>query len=263
MKATVNGIRLAYSERGREHANTLLLVHGFPVDRHLWDAQLAGLSSQVHVVAPDLRGAGASAVPPGPYTVDQYAADLVALLDHLAIRKTVLAGLSMGGYIALAFWRRYPERVQALILCDTRAEPDSEQGRANRDAAIKKVQQEGVEALADEQMRLLLAPASQADTRLAGRARAMMVAQPAPGVVAALGALRERPDSQPTLPTIAVPTLVLVGAEDKVTPPEQARAMRDAIPAARLAIIPGAGHFSPLERPRGVNRALVRFLSDL
>ncbi len=263
MFADINGIRLAYSDRGQRQPNALLLIHGFPLDRHLWDAQLGGLSDQVRVIAPDLRGAGDSAVPSGPYRVDQYADDLAALLDHLNIGRAVVGGLSMGGYVAFAFWRRHPERVRALALLDTRAEPDTPEGKANRDAAIAAVQRDGPESFARAQMGKYLAPDSFADTRLAGRALAMMASQPVEGIINTLYCLRDRPDSRPTLPTITVPTLIVVGEEDQVTPSVMARAMADSIPDVRLLTVPRAGHLSPMEQPRAVNRVLRVFLANL
>lgn len=263
MYAEVNGIRLAYSDRGRKHGEVLLLVHGFPLDRRLWDAQLAGLAAQVRVVAPDLRGHGRSEVPPGPYTMADHADDLAALLDHLRIGRAVVAGLSMGGYVALAFWRRHAARVRALILADTRAEADSVAARAGRDAAIARVQQTGAAAYAEEMLPRLLAPGSLADPALAGAARRMMAAQPVPGIVGALGGLRERADSRPTLPTITVPVLVLVGEADVLTPPADAQIMAAAIRAARLMVIPAAGHLTPMENPRAFNAAVRGFLSQI
>ena len=261
--ATVNGVRLAYAERGRRHDTTLILIHGFPLDRHLWDAQLAGLASSAHVLAPDLRGHGGSEIAPGPYSMDGHADDIAALLDHLGIQKAIVAGLSMGGYIAFAFWRRYPERVRALALLDTRADPDSPEARANRDASVTRVKSCGAEAFAGDMLPRLLSPASQADARLAGRALAQMAAQPVPGIVADLLALRDRPDSRPTLPSITVPVLVVAGEADQLTPPSVAHGMAQAMPDARVAIIPGAGHLSPLENPRAVNAALRRFIASL
>jgi 3-oxoadipate enol-lactonase len=263
MYATVNGIRMAYRDRGRGREMTLLLIHGFPLDSRLWDAQVAGLSSLVRVIAPDLRGSGRSAVPPGPYSVDQYAGDLVGLLDALAIRRAVVAGLSMGGYIAFALWRRHPERVLALVLADTRAEPDNPQARANRDTAIARVREIGPAAFAEEMLSRIMAPANVDDPLIKGRALRMMAAQPADGIVGALCALRDRPDSRTLLPGITVPALVIVGREDSLTTPAEARAMADAIPAARIVEVPRAGHLSPLENPRAVNAALRAFLGEV
>ena len=263
MLAQVNGLRLAYGDRGREHERVLLLVHGFPLDRRLWAAQVGALATMTRVITPDLRGHGKSEIVPGPFTMDQHADDLAVLLDRLKIRRAVVAGLSMGGYVAFAFWRRYPARVQGLILADTRAEPDSASARAGRDAAMDRVQQTGAAAYADEMLPRLLAPDSLADGKIAGAARKMMAEQPVEGIVGALGGLRDRADSRPTLPTITVPTLVIAGEADAITPPADARAMAAAIPGARLVVIPKAGHLSPLENPRAFNTAVRAFLRGL
>jgi pimeloyl-ACP methyl ester carboxylesterase len=263
MYATVNGVRLAYSDRGQRHKTALLLIHGFPLDHRLWEAQSRGLSALVRVIAADLRGCGRSEVPAGPYSVEQHAADLAALLDYLEVRRAVVAGLSMGGYVALAFWRRHAERVQGLALLDTRAEPDAPPARAARDAAAARAQEIGAETFAQELLPRLLAPVSLARPRVVKRALAMMAAQPVEGIVRTLGALRDRPDSRPTLPTITVPALVLTGEADTLTPPADSAAMAAAIPHARQVIVPGAGHLSPLENPRAVNAALRKFLLSL
>ena len=263
MYAKVNGVRLAYADRGQHHDTTLLLIHGFPLDHHLWDGQLAALSSLVRVVAPDMRGHGRSEVPPGPYSMEGHADDMVGLLDRLDVRRVIVAGLSMGGYIAFALWRRHPERVQALILADTRAEPDSPQAKASRDTAIAGVQQRGAAAYAREMLPRLLGSSSLVNPQIAERAFRIMASQPVQGTVEALKALRDRPDSRSTLPAISVPALVLVGQEDALTPPSEAEAMAKAIPDAGIAVIPRAGHLSPLENARAVNRVLRRFLQEL
>jgi 3-oxoadipate enol-lactonase len=263
MYATVNGIRMAYRDRGRGHQTTLLLIHGFPLDGRLWSAQLSGLASMTRVIVPDLRGCGRSDAPPGHYTMDQYAADLVALLDSLGVLHAVVGGLSMGGYIAFALWRRHPERVRALVLADTRAEPDSPQGRANRDATAARIREIGPAAFAAEMLPRLVAPAGMENPHRKTDALRMMAAQPVEGLIGALGAMRDRPDSRELLYGISVPTLVLVGSEDGLTPPADARAMAGAIPGARVVEAPGSGHLSPLENPRAVNAALRRFLLEV
>jgi len=260
MFAQVNGLRLAYGDRGREHETALLLVHGFPLDRRLWAAQVDPFANMTRVISPDLRGHGRSQVVPGPFTMEQHADDLAALLDHLKVRQTVVAGLSMGGYVAFAFWRRYPKRVRGLILADTRAEPDGAAAQAGRDAAMVTVQQMGAAAYADEMLPRLLAPANLADAKIAGAALKMMAEQPVEGIIGALGGLRDRTDSRDTLPTITVPTLVIAGDVDVITPPADARALTAAIPGARLVVIPKAGHLSPLENPRAFNAAVRTFL---
>jgi 3-oxoadipate enol-lactonase len=263
MYMLVNDIHLAYGDYGKGHETTLLLIHGFPLDRRLWAAQARGFSNLARVVAPDLRGHGKSEVTPGPLTMDQHADDLAALLDHLKIRRAVVGGLSMGGYITLAFWRRYPERVRGLILADTRAEPDSAAAQAGRSAAMARVQQTGAAAYADEMLPRLLASGNLANPKIVGAVRTIMAEQPAAGIVGALGGLRDRADSRATLPTITVPTLVIVGEADGITPPADAGAMAAQIPGARLAVIPNAGHLSPLENPRAFNTAVRAFLRQL
>ncbi len=263
MYATVNGVHIAFSDRGQRHDPVLLLVHGFPLDRRMWAPQLAGLSSQARVIAPDLRGFGRSEAPPGPLTMDQHADDLAALLDHLGVGQAVVAGLSMGGYVAFAFWRRHSQRVRALALLDTRADPDSPQARAGRDASAAKVREAGSSAIVREMLPRLMAPRNLGDERIAGRALAIMAGQGAAGIIGALAGLRDRVDSRPTLSTITVPTLVLVGEEDALTPPADAAAMAATIPAAHLVAIPRAGHLSTLESPRAVNSALRAFLAHL
>jgi pimeloyl-ACP methyl ester carboxylesterase len=227
----------------------------------MWQAQLAGLSDDVRVIAPDLRGHGRSELPPGPCSMDEYADDLAGLLGRLDVGKAIVAGLSMGGYVAFALWRRHPERVSALALVDTRAEPDSPQAQEARDAAAARVRQIGATAYADEMLPRLLAPSSLTDPRICRRAGEIMASQPVDGTISALGALRDRPDSRPTLPTITVPTLVMVGENDAVTPPVDAERMAAAIPGARFEVVPRAGHLSPLENPRRVNRLLREFVS--
>ena len=263
MFAQVNDLRLAYGDRGREHERALLLVHGFPLDRRLWAAQAGAFGTIARVITPDLRGHGKSTIVPGPFTMDQHADDLAALLDYLKIRRAVVAGLSMGAYVAFAFWRRYPGRVRGLILADTRAEPDSAAARAGRDAAMAKVQQIGAAAYVDEMLPRLLAPDSLADGKIVGAARKMMTEQPVAGIIGALGGLRDRPDSRATLPTITVPALVIAGEADVVTPPADAQAMAAAIPGARLAVIPKAGHLTPMENPRAFNAVVRAFLCGL
>ena len=260
MYATINGTRLAYAERGLRHDTSLLLIHGYPLNRHLWDAQLTGLSGAAHVIAPDLRGSGDSPATPGPCSMDQFADDLAGLLDHLNIERAILAGLSMGGYIAFAFWRRHAARVRALALVDTRAEPDNPQARAGRDTSADFARREGAEALARQMLPRLLAPDNFANATLAGRALAIMTVNPVDGLVCDLQAMRDRPDSRPLLAQISVPTLVITGEADQVTPPADGQALAEAIPGARQVIIPNAGHLSPLENTRAVNRALRAFV---
>lgn len=260
-RVAVDGADLAVEVRGEGRA--VLFVHGFPLDRTMWRHQLAGLSRWKRI-APDLRGVGESGPGAGEYTMARYADDLVAVLDAIGVGQAVVCGLSMGGYILFDLLRRYPERVSAAVLCDTRPQADAADARRNRDELAALAVERGADAVGERLLPGLLAPATLADqpevmTQCRDMARRCSVA----GIVGALHAMRERADSTPLLSTIRVPTLVLVGAEDRVTPPAVAEAMAQAIPGARYAVIPGAGHVSPLEQPLATSRALADFLDTV
>jgi len=254
----VGGVTLALDSRGDGPA--LLLLHGFPLDRTLWAHQVATLS-RWRRLAPDLRGAGASDVPSGGYTIPAYADDLVRLLDRLRIERAVVAGLSMGGYVAFEMWRRHRARIVGLILVDTRSEADTAEGRGRRDEMIAAARAGGAAAVAERMLPQLLGRSTQqAQPHLVEQVRGTIERAPVPGLVGALEAMRDRTDSTPLLSTIDVPTLVIVGEEDELTPPAGARAMAAAIPGAALKAIPGAGHLSPLEAPTPVTRVMAEFL---
>ncbi len=261
--ARVNGIEMAYEDIGQPEAPVVVLVHGFPLGRWMWDAQHdAIVSAGYRGILPDLRGLGESTAA-APYSMDQYADDLAALLDHLDIRRVVLGGLSMGGYVAFAFWRRYGRRVRALLLADTRHTADTAEARQNRFRAIEQVRRDGVQSFTDAFADGLLGPTTKAENPvLLDALRRRMAANSVDGVVGALGALAERADSTATLPSIRVPTLVMVGAEDSLAPPAVHEEMRAAIPGSRLVVVPGAGHVSPMEAPSAFNDAFRDFLND-
>jgi pimeloyl-ACP methyl ester carboxylesterase len=249
---------LAYASAGKGPA--LLLIHGFPLNRSLWRRQLAAFSGW-QCIAPDLRGLGRSPGLEPVRGIGQYADDMAALLDALKIRRAVVCGLSMGGYVALEFLRRYPERLLALGLFSTRAEPDSADGKKARDAAITLVEQDGLPALADSMLPKLLGPASA--TGLIRTVRKMIVGSPPAGIIAALRAMRDREDSRPLLGGIRVPTLVLAGRDDTLFPAGTAETLAEAIPGALLTMVERAGHLAPLEQPTPVNKALTAFLGSL
>jgi pimeloyl-ACP methyl ester carboxylesterase len=253
---------IAYEDRGS--GPVLVLLHAFPLDSGMWRAQVMDLAPEYRVIAPDFPGFGGSAVSAG-LTIDS-AADVVAeLLDHLGVNeRVVLGGLSMGGYVALAFARLYPQRLGALILADTKAEPDDEPARAGRDRLIQVATEQGPEAVIEQLLPKLLGATSMAEKpRVAQAVRALAAKQSVEGIVTALKALRERPDAGPGLVHVSVPTLVLVGDEDSITPPEKARRLAETIPNARLVTIPGAGHLSNLENEAVFNASTKEFLSSL
>jgi len=268
MQIDVRGRRVGYDDTGGSRV-PLVLLHGFPLDRTIWSAQVRGLADVARVVAPDLRGFGESAGAPGRpgvagTTMDDYAADVAALLDALDLPRAVVGGVSMGGYVAMAFHRAFAGRLRGLVLVDTRAGPDSAEARAARDASAALARAEGVSAVAAQSIGKMLTPENaRPDAPMRRALSDLMGAQPVEGVVAALGAIRDRPDSGPSIARIAVPTLVVCGIEDALIPPTESEALRDAIPGARLALIPGAGHLPNFEQPEAFNRVVRTFLASI
>lgn len=264
MKATINGLELAYDDTGS--GTPVLFIHGFPHDRSLWDEQVSALSTHVRCIAPDLRGFGESSTD-GPYSVDQYADDLASLLKHLSIEHAVICGLSMGGYIAMAMWRRHRDMVMALVLCDTKAGADTEEARKKRNDLIATAEREGSAKVAELQLPGMVGKTTrERRPDIVERARVMMERAPVAGIVGALTALRDRPDSRESLGSVNVPTLVIVGDEDALTPVSEAEGIVAALsPAAKakLEIVQGSGHASCMERPAAVTHALADFLATL
>lgn len=254
-------LELAYDEAGS--GLPLLFIHGWPHNRTLWSAQLSGLSTHARCLAPDLRGFGGSTVS-GPYSVAQYADDLVAFLDSLGIDRAVVCGLSMGGYVAMAMLRHHRDRVRALILTSTRATADTPEAREKRMRLIAYVREQGVEALASRQLRAMVG-----ETTFTSRPepleelRRLMADAPLEGVVGGLQAMADRPDSTALLATLETPTLVIGGAEDTFTSPAELGAMAAGIPNARLELIATAGHVCAFERPAAFNHLVSEFLERL
>lgn len=261
-RAEVNGLEMAYADEGQ--GEVILLVHGFPFDHTQWAPQIAAFSGNYRIIAPDLRGHGQSQAPPGPYPMDLFAEDLAALRKHLGVEKVILGGLSMGGYIAFAFSRKYPERVRALILADTRPQADTPEGAKGREDAARAVEKEGTAGAIERLLPKLLTKQSlESRPEIAAQVQTMMERCSPQGWAAAQRGMAQRPDSTPLLSQISVPTLILVGEEDLLTPPEDSRKMHSLIPGSRLEIIPGAAHVTTLEQPQAFNRILSSFLESL
>lgn len=260
MKATIDGVAIEYDVRGEGPA--LLLLHAFPLGLSMWEAQAEALSATHRVVRFDARGFGASAAADGPLTMERIADDGAFLLDHLGIDRATVGGCSMGGYAAFAFVRRHPERLAGLVLQDTRAGADAAEAKANRATLATKVLAEGAAAAAEALLPKLVGETTHRERPdlVAGLRERILATRPQ-AIANALHGLAARADSRETLPTIAVPTLVLVGAEDVLTPPPEAATMAAAIPRARLDVIPRAGHLANLESPAAVNAALRAFLA--
>lgn len=263
MKNKIRGFEMAYEDTGGSGA-PLLLVHGFPLDRTLWAPQVKGLRDMARVIAPDLRGMGESGLPSGDVTVDAYADDLAALLDSLGVKSAIVAGLSMGGYIAFAFYRKFPARVRGLLLANTKAGADSPEGKKGRDDNAVLAREKGAGAIAERMLPKMLTPKSLSERAdLKKSVNDMMARQPVPGVVGALMAMRDRPDSTPTLGTIAVPALVITGAEDTLLPPKESELIRDGIRGAKFVMLEGAAHLSNVEQPDEFNRAVKELLKTV
>lgn len=256
----ISDIRLNVVDRGQ--GPVVLLVHGYPLDHQMWRHQIEELSRDFRVIAPDLRGFGQSNVTPGLVTMQRYADDLVALLEALDARDRVtVCGLSMGGYIAFQFALRHRSRLEKLILCDTKAAADTPEAAKTRVDTAQKVLAEGPQAIVDGMLPKLFALESfdkLADVVKATR-KVMLDTKP-DGIAAALRGMAERPDVTGDLKSIDVPTLVLCGEHDVITPVAEMRAVAEKLPQAQFVLIPGAGHMAPLERPREVNDALRAFL---
>lgn len=267
LRVSVDGADLAVEVRGEGGGTPVLFIHGFPFDRALWRHQLAALSRWKRI-APDLRGAGASSAPADGYSMARYADDLVQVLDALGHRQAVVCGLSMGGYIIFELLRRHPDRVRAAVLCNTKAEADTAEAKRGRDELARVAQRDGTEAVAERLLPKLLARATvAAQPEVVAQVREMIVRTPVPGLVGALRALRDRPDSTATLAAIRVPVLVVAGEDDQIAPPEGMRALAQAIPGegegAQFALIPAAGHLAPLEQPLATSRVVADFLGGL
>lgn len=248
---------LTYEERGS--GPTLLLVHGFPLDSSMWIEQLKGLAKIRTVVAVNLRGHGYTQIDKADgFSMDLFADDLAATIDDLGQQQVDLCGLSMGGYVAMAFLRRHPEKVRTLILADTKAEPDTDEGKAGRDKVAALVREQGMEPLADMLIDKMLSP--DADDAHRASLRRMFLSTPQETAAADAEAMRDRPDSTSDLAGITVPVLWIHGEQDQMMPIDGARATAEKIPGVTFAAIPGGGHMSPMENPQAANTAMTEFL---
>jgi pimeloyl-ACP methyl ester carboxylesterase len=262
VRTHVNGITLAYSDHGT--GLPIVFLHAFPLNRTMWATQEEALSSQFRIITIDLRGHGESDAPLWHYTLDQSADDVRALLDHLAIQQALFAGLSMGGYILFALYRKYAARVRGLILADTRAQADKAEEKAGRFKMAQSAYEQGPPAIADLMIPKLLSPLNvQTKPDLVRHVRAMIEGNQVSGIAGDLMAMAERSDSIPFLTQITCPTQIIVGELDQGTPVSDAKLMAEHIPGSRLAIIPNAAHLANLEQPAAFNQIISSFASDL
>ena len=262
MDEKINGI--AWSDGGLHTGPTVIFIHGFPLDRRMWEPQLEALSKTYRVISYDVRGHGQSDTGDGQYSLEFFVDDLIAGMDHLKIESAVLCGLSMGGYIALRAVERYAERFKGLVLCDTKSESDSDEVKVKRAAAVRKVKKEGVEPFADGFVKTVLTEQSlKTKPELVESVLSMIRGNSPLGISGALLAMAARTDTTAALAKMILPVLILVGEEDRLTPPFVAQAMANRMPNAALHVIPRAAHLSNLENPAVFNEYLLEFLQTL
>lgn len=259
---SVRGINMNYEETGA--GAPVVLLHGFPFNHSMWRGQVEALRRTHRVVTPDLRGHGATSAVGDAATMEEMAQDVAALLDQLEVERATFGALSMGGYVALAFYRLFPHRVRALVLADTRPQADTDEARANREQMAQRALAEGMAAIAETMLPKLLAPATLQDRpEIIARVREMILNTQPEGAAAALRGMARRRDQTSLLSEILAPTLILVGSEDTLTPPADSELMHRKIPGSQLVVIEGAGHVSNIERPTEFNDALTKFLRAL
>lgn len=261
-RARVRGIEMAYDDVGS--GPVVVLLHGYPFNRSMWREQAEFLSSSYRVVTPDLRGLGETPPVGETATMTEMAQDVDALLNELDIRRVMVGGLSMGGYVAMAFYRRFPLRVRALILADTRAQSDTDEARRSRMEQAETILRDGMEAIADGFLSKVLTPATLAEQpHIVARVREMITGTDPRGAAAALQGMAERSDQTFHLPSFLAPALVIVGSLDQLTTPQDAELLHREIRGSRLEVIEGAAHLSNIEHPAAFNHALADFLHTL
>jgi 3-oxoadipate enol-lactonase len=264
LKVRVNGADIAYDDHGI--GQPVIFLHAFPLNRSMWsDVMVALLNEQrFRLVALDWRGFGESEISVDRSTMELLADDVAGLMDVLGMQQAVLCGLSMGGYVAFAFLRKYPERVRGLILADTRPGADNEEGKENREKVARLAEEQGSGTIADLQVpRLLSEYTRQQHPEVVARVQQMIYAATPAGIAAASRGMAERVDSTDLLTRISCPTLVLVGEQDELTPPTVARDYATKIPGVRFATIPQAGHLSILEQPEAFFHVVREFLPGI
>lgn len=256
----IDDINLAYSDVGS--GPPIVLIHGYPFNRSLWNEQVEALSGKYRVVTPDLRGFGDSDSSAGTATMNRMAQDVAELMDQLDIPQAVIGGLSMGGYVVLAFCKQFGPRVKALVLADTRAQADTEEAKKTRAEQAEKALAEGMAGIADAMLPKLLTPDTVSKRpEVVKRIRDMMLKTKPEGAAAALLGMAQRDDQTEFISSLKVPALIIAGREDAITPPSDSEAMHAKIAGSRLVVIENAGHVSNLEQTQQFNDALLAFLA--
>jgi len=261
MKAILNDVAINYNERGMPQGLPVVFIHGFPFSHGMWEPQMNVMPNNIHAIAYDVRGHGASDVGDGQFTIELFVDDLIALLDHLFIKKAILCGLSMGGYIALRTFEKYPDRVCGLILCDTKSEPDTNAAKINRTVTMKAVKAAGVPAFAEDFVKNIFWDKTfERNPNVIAFIKQIICANSPRGICGTLLALGSRTDTTPVLSSIHIPTCIIVGEHDKLTPPSDAQTMHTMIDGSELHILPYAAHMSNLENTQEFNERIMAFL---
>ncbi len=264
MKIHLNGFQINYQERGLPQGLPILFIHGFPFNNTMWSPQMMALPQEYRAISFDVRGHGESDVGDGQYSIEFFVDDAIALLDHLDVRQAVFCGLSMGGYIALRAAERHPERVRALVLCDTRSEADPNEGKVKRASQIKAVKAHGTKTFAESFVKAVFAPETfSSNPKAVAGIQAIIEATSPLAVSGTLLALAARTDTTASLAGLKVPTLILVGEHDTLTPPSASEALHKNIKGSELHVIPHAAHMSNIENPDVFNEKLIAFLKKL
>jgi 3-oxoadipate enol-lactonase len=263
MKVNINNIGLAYDDQGS--GPVVVLLHGFPLCRQMWQPQIPALTDAGYrVITPDLRGFGESEAPDGPYSMSDYADDVMGLLDHLGVERAVVGGMSMGGYVLLNLLERYAQRLTAAAFLVTRAAGDDEAGAAKRTKLAHAAREEGAQPVAEVFSGLLFAPDTpRLRPELVAQVEGWMLATEVRGLAGGLLAMRDRRDYSNALGTFGLPALVVGAKLDRAIPLEHSQALHEGLPNSRLCVVPGAGHLANLEAPEAFNRCLLEFLAAL
>jgi len=261
MYANINTNPLYFKEQGSRESMPVIFLHGFPFSHEMWKSQLELVGKDFRAIAYDLRGHGKSYVGEAQFTIEHHVDDLIGMLDYLEIPKVVIVGLSMGGYITLRALERNLDRFRAAVLCDTKSEGDTNEGKLKRFDGMKSVHANGSEAFAEGFTKAVFT-AESFSTRPEGVAliKKTIASTPALSIAGTLLALAARTDTTPSLPSIKIPTLILVGEKDVITPPANSQLMHEKIAGSELHIIPAAAHMSNIENSSVFNQHLLTFL---
>ncbi len=261
MFATIHGMPIHYVEQGNPDRMPVIFLHGFPFSSDMWQQQLDVVGKEFRAIAYDIKGHGKSYIGEAQFTIEHHVDDLMGLLDHLKIPKAVIVGLSMGGYVTLRALERHPDRFMGAVLCDTKSEADSDEGKLKRFDAMTAVRKHGSDVFAEGFVKNVFAPETfSTNPQAVSLIKNIIKRTPVLSIAGTLLALASRTDTTSSLSRISIPALILVGEKDVTTPPAQSEAMHKLIPGSELHIIPGAAHMSNLENPEEFNKHLVTFL---